>query len=246
MVRHMAWLIRLLLCLAGPVHAETVTVFAAASLKGPLDQAVETWAEAAGHEAQVAYAGSATIARQIDQGAPADLVLLASPLWADWLSERGFAGAEAPVAYLSNRLVLIAPEPGALELTVEAVAARLGDGRLAMAMTDAVPAGIYGRASLEALGLWDGVAGRLAEMGNVRAALALVALGEAPLGLVYRTDAEAEVDVFVVADLPLESHPRILYPLALLSESAPAEDLFAYLQGPEGRAAFLEAGFLEP
>ncbi|MFQ6553037.1 molybdate ABC transporter substrate-binding protein [Aestuariibius insulae] len=236
----------LFVCLAAPAGAETVRVFAAASLKGPLDRAVEAWAEATGHEAQVAYGGSATIARQIDQGAPADLVLLASPLWADWLAERGFAGAEAPVAYLSNRLVLIAPEPGALDLTAEAVEARLGDGRLAMGMSKVVPAGIYGRASLEALGLWDGVAERLAEMDNVRAALALVALGEAPLGLVYRTDAEADGDVFVVADLPEESHPAILYPLALLSEAKPARALYDYLQRPEGRAAFLAAGFLEP
>ncbi|MFQ6548928.1 molybdate ABC transporter substrate-binding protein [Aestuariibius sp. 2305UL40-4] len=237
----------LFLCLAAPVRAETVTVFAAASLKGPLDQAAEAWQAASGHDVQVAYAGSPTLARQIRQGAPADLAILAHPRWMEWLADQGVAGAAEAVPFLSNRLVLIAPgEASAAPLTPETVATLLGpDDRFAIALTDAVPAGIYGRASLEALGLWDSVSDRLLEMENVRAALALVARGEAPLGLVYATDALAEPAVSVVAELPVDSHPAIVYPLAVLAETEAADAFAAYLTG-DGRVSFDDAGFLRP
>ncbi len=247
MVRRMIRILCLLLCLAAPLRAETVTVFAAASLKGPLDQAAEAWQASSGHEVRVAYAGSPTLARQIRQGAPADLAILAHPRWITWLAEEGVVAAADAQPFLSNRLAIIAAgasDPIALD--PEELSNGLGaDGRLAIALTEAVPAGIYGRASLEALGLWPTVSDRLLEMENVRAALAMVARGEAPLGLVYRTDALAEPAVAIVAELPPESHPPILYPIAVLTETAPVGAFAEYLMG-DGRVAFDDAGFLRP
>lgn len=224
------------LCTPGAAAAET-RVFAAASLGQVLGEVAEAW----GGEVTVSAAGSSAIARQVAAGAPADIAILASADWMDWLAAR--APVAERVGLLSNRLVLIghgAAAPLRLAPGVD-LSARLGEGRLAMALTRAVPAGIYGRAALEALGLWAGVADRLAETDNVRAALALVALGEAPLGIVYATDAAAEPRVSVLATFPEESHPPITYPAARLTEEGAA--FFAFLQGPEAAAIFRAAGF---
>ncbi|MBY6152047.1 molybdate ABC transporter substrate-binding protein [Vannielia litorea] len=212
-------------------RAESVTVFAAASLKGALDEVVAGW----GGEAQISYAGSSALARQIAAGAPADVFISANPEWVDWLEAEGVALERADL--LSNALVLVAgaddPRVGLDQLK--------GQDRVAMALVEAVPAGIYGKTALESLALWEAVAPRVVQADNVRAALALVALGEAPLGIVYATDALAEPGVRVVAEFPAGSHPPIIYPVAALSEAG--GPLMDYLQSPEAAEIFARHGF---
>ncbi|SIN81229.1 molybdate ABC transporter substrate-binding protein [Vannielia litorea] len=212
-------------------RAEAVTVFAAASLKGALDEVAAAW----NGEVQISYAGSSALARQIAAGAPADLFLSANPEWVDWLEADGVALKR--VDLLSNALVLVAgaddPRAGLDQLK--------GQDRVAMALVDAVPAGIYGKAALESLGLWEAVAPRVVQADNVRAALALVALGEAPLGIVYATDARAEPGVRVVAEFPPMSHPPILYPVAALTEAG--APLMGFLQSAEAAEIFTRHGF---
>ncbi len=238
----------LALALAGGVRAETVTVFAAASLKTVLDEIVPGLGATLGVTAQVSAAGSSALARQIEAGAPADIFVSANPGWMDRLEAAGRLAPGTRADLLTNRLVLVAPgaEGPPLALGPGApLAARLGDGRLAMALIDAVPAGIYGKAALESLGLWDAVRTRIAQVDNVRAALALVALGAAPLGVVYATDAAAEPRVHVIATFPTDSHPPIRYPAALTraGDRAPARAVLAYLRGPAARAVFERQGF---
>ena len=214
-------------------------VMAAASLKGPLDRVFE------GRDVRVAYAGSGLIARQVAAGAPADLVILANDLWMDWLIDEGRVAPEAPRDLMSNRLVVVGPEGSEpLDLTEEAILARLGSGRLAVGNLRSVPAGLYAGEALEALGLLATLGGRLAEVENVRVALALVARGEAPLGIVYATDAQAEEGVEVVADIPADLHAPIRYLAAPLTDDANVLALLERLQGPEAQAIFAEAGFL--
>lgn len=222
--------------LATGAQAEApVVVFAAASLKTVLDKILE------GRGAVASYTGSGALARQILQGAPADIFISAHGQWMDVVEEAGLvAGRRVDLA--SNRLVIVGPR-GSVPLALANLPERLGDGRLAIGQTRAVPAGIYGRAALERLGLWPGLARRLAETDSVRTALALVARGEVPFGLVYATDALAEPAVDVVAEIPADSHPPIRYPAALLSERG--EALFQYLFGPEA-AAMLEAAGFQP
>ncbi|QQA41579.1 molybdate ABC transporter substrate-binding protein [Pelagovum pacificum] len=230
------WLFPILM-FATPLPAEPLTIFAAASLAGPLDEVA-----AERDDVAIAYAGSGAIARQIDQGAPADVVLLANTDWMDWLDGRGLV--TEPRLLFSNRIVLVAPAgAGTVELTDEGLDVALGDGRLAIGLVESVPAGIYGKAALEGLGLWDEVSTRLAEAENVRAALALVARGEAPLGLVYATDAAAEPGVSVVADLPEDSHPQILYVGALIAGND-APGAAEFLDAVASHPAFPDAGFL--
>ena len=229
------------LCFSAPAQAERLVIFAAASLKGPLDGIVAEWEAVSGHRAAVSYGSSGAMARQIAAGAPAEVFLSANPAWAEWVAE----GRET-VSFAGNRMVLVAPAPGTLALTPEALDAALGEGRLAIGITRAVPAGAYGRAGLETLGLWGGVADRLAETDSVRAALALVTRGAVPLGLVYASDAMAEPSVHVVAALPEESHPAIRYVLVTLRDTDAAVSFAAFLTGPQAGAALAEAGFLPP
>ncbi len=229
--------------------AERPVIFAAASLKGPLDEAAAAFKAETGIEVVISYAGSNALARQIEQGAPAEMFISADRDWMAYLIERGFIGPDA-VDLLSNALVLIAPAGSAVTVAITPgfdLAGALGDGRLAMADPDAVPAGKYGRQALEALGVWEGVAGKLARSENVRAALALVALGEAPLGIVYATDARAEPKVKTVGVFPAETHDDIVYPAALtVLAGREATAFFAYLQGEAAGAIFAEAGFGKP
>lgn len=228
--------------------AGDVTVFAAASL-GTALAGIEAGFEAtSGHAVTVSLAGSSALARQIQQGAPADIFISANSDWMDLLEAEGLLEPGTRSDLLTNRLVLIAHGAGAAPVEIGAgleLPAMLGDGRLAMALVDAVPAGIYGKAALENLGLWDGIRGQVAQVDNVRAALALVALGEAPLGIVYATDAVAEPRVSVIGTFPAESHPPIVYPVAdLTSRDTPAEAAFlAYLRSPEAEALFRAQGF---
>ncbi|MGF1502324.1 MAG: molybdate ABC transporter substrate-binding protein [Paracoccaceae bacterium] len=233
--------------MAAPARSGDLTVFAAASLKDALEEIADAFAAQTGARPRLSLAGSSAIARQIAQGAPADLVITADAAWMDRLAADGLIVPESRRDLVGNRLVLIASAPvppveiwPALDLP-----GLLGEGRLAMALTEAVPAGIYGKAALTALGLWEGVAPRIAEAENVRAALRLVAAGEAPLGLVYATDARAEPRVRILATFPETSHPPIVYPAARVarSENALAAPFLAFLGGPEATAAFARQGF---
>ncbi len=236
--------------LLGPAiaAAEGVTVFAAASLATALGE-IETGFEAAtGQDVTVSLAGSSALARQIQQGAPADIFISASPEWMDTVEADGLIAEGSRFDLLGNTLVLVAfgaeAEPVEIGPGLD-LSALLGEGRLAMALVDSVPAGVYGKAALESLGLWASVAPRVAQADNVRAALAFVASGEAPLGIVYATDAAAEDDVTVVGTFPPETHPPIIYPAAALaaSDTLLSEAFLAYLRGPEARAVFEAEGF---
>lgn len=226
-----------------------VRVFAPASLADALKAAGAAW-RGNGGEVTPVYAGSGALARQIAAGAPADLVISANPEWMDWLEARGLIEARSRIDLLSNRLVLIAgPAAAPLQESIRLDATLdmntlLNGGRLAMALTEAVPAGIYGRAALRSFDLWNAVAPHVVEAENVRVALALVARGEAPLGIVYETDAQVEPRVRVLARFPAESHPPITYPAALAS-GAPdrARALLAFLAGREARKIFASYGF---
>jgi molybdate transport system substrate-binding protein len=232
---------------------DSVTIFAAASLKNVLDAINAKWHEETGKPAAViSYAASPTLAKQIDNGAPADIFISADLQWMDYLQQRNLIQSKTRVDLLGNRLVLVAPLNSALGRTVRVtlgagfpLAKLLRGGRLAMADPEAVPAGIYGKAALTNLGAWSSVAGRVAAAENVRAALALVARGEAPLGIVYQTDAAVEPGVRVVATFPPGSTPPIVYPMALTKGARPGAAAFAsYLRGPAARAQFEAQGFI--
>lgn len=232
----------------GAVAQEQVVVFAAASLKNALDGIADAWEQETGKEAVISYAGSPALARQIEQGAPADLFISADLDWMSYVSDKDLTRRATETRLLGNRIVLIAPADSDTSAEIAPgfdLAGLLGDGRLAMANTDAVPAGRYGKAALEALGVWASVETKIAQAENVRAALALVAAGEAPLGIVYRTDAVAEPDVKVLDTFPEATHPPIVYPAAVLAESEnpDAKPFLDYLRSPEARALFEEQGF---
>lgn len=234
--------------LAAPAQADTVTVFAAASLKEALDDVAARFAAVTDHTAVASYAGSSELARQIEAGAPADVFISASPEWMDAIETAGLVAPATRQNLLTNRLVLVAHDPAAPQQAIGPgfdLAGLLGDGRLAMALVGSVPAGIYGRAALTSLGAWDKVASRVAQSDNVRAALRLVAIGEAPYGIVYATDAVAEPRVTVAGTFPASSHPPILYPAALIGEapSEAARAYLAFLSSDAAREAFEGQGF---
>ncbi|MCT4683263.1 MAG: molybdate ABC transporter substrate-binding protein [Roseicyclus sp.] len=222
-----------------------MTVHAAASLRGALDEVATLWEDQPGDTLTLVSAGSSALARQIAAGAPGDVFVSANTAWMDVLEEGGHLRAGSRVELLTNRLVVIAPAGGDAPLDLAALPDRLGSGRLALALTEAVPAGIYARQALTALGLWEAVAPRVVEADNVRAALALVASGAAPLGIVYATDAIAEPRVAVLAHLPAGSHDPIRYPAAALSQgdAEGAAALLALMQGEAAAAVFLRHGF---
>jgi molybdate transport system substrate-binding protein len=228
---------------------DRVTVYAAASLKEALDELARRFEAQGGGRVVVSYGGSAMLARQIEKGAPAELFISADLEWMDYLAARRLIRAESRGNLLSNRLVLVAPAGSKTTLAVNPkfpLAAALGNGRLALADPDHVPAGKYARAALDALEVWNDVAARLARAENVRAALALVARGEAPLGIVYRTDARAEPRVRVVAEFPETLHPPIIYPAALVAgerSQAGAQAFLRYLRSPSARGVWERHGF---
>lgn len=246
------------LCSASTVAATTATpalepilVFAAASLQGSLDDVAAAWTHRSGQAVKISYAGSSALAKQIAQDAPADVFVSADEQWMDTLQTQGAIDPATRFDLVGNRLVLVAPAgggPRTVALTQRGLADALGDGRLAMAETTAVPAGRYGRAALTALGLWPTVAAHLAESDNVRGALAFVARGETPLGIVYATDAASEPRVRVVATFPARTHPRIAYPVARVrtADARRSAGFLAYLRGHEARATFARAGFTMP
>ncbi|HXZ55166.1 MAG TPA: molybdate ABC transporter substrate-binding protein [Burkholderiales bacterium] len=243
----LARFLMLALVAAIPARAETVTVFAAASLKDALDESAKAYQAQSSERIVVAYAASSALAKQIEAGAPADLFISADLEWMDYLAKRGLIQVDTRRNLLRNRLVLIAPADSGVSVDIARgfpLATLLGNGRLAMADPGAVPAGKYGKAALEALGVWKDVQSKVASAENVRAALVLVSRGEAPLGIVYRTDAAADPKVRVAGVLPESTHPPIIYPAALTATARPAAGPFMnWLYGVEARAIFKKHGF---
>jgi len=229
-------------------RAADVTVFAAASLRNALDDISAAWKAEAGKEATVSYAASSALAKQIEEAAPADVFISADVPWMTYLSERDLVQKDSVVELLGNRLVLIAPADSDASIEIAPgfdLAGLLGDGHIAMGQVDSVPAGKYGKEALTSLGVWDQVDGRVAQAENVRAALALVATGEAPLGIVYETDANAETAVRIVGKFPEDSHAPIVYPAAVTAEatSPDAGAFMAFLRSEAAAALFEKQGF---
>ena len=226
-------------------------VLAAASLQESLTDAANAWA-AKGHAKPVlSFAASSALARQVIAGAPADLFLSADEEWMDAVAKAGLLRPGTRTTLLGNRLVLIAPASSRVRLTPARgfpLAKALGTGRFALADPDAVPAGKYAKAALTALGVWAGVAAKVAPAENVRAAMALVERGAAPLGIVYATDARASKTVRIVGTFPAGSHPPIRYPVALLkaSRNKDAAGFRAFLLSKQGRTIFARHGFSAP
>ncbi len=237
--------------LPGVVRAQGggMVVFAAASLKTALDEIAAAWAKDTGKPApRISYAASSALARQMEQGAPADLFISADLDWMDYAAGKNLIRPDTRFNLLGNKIVLIAPRESTtttLALTSGDLARALAGGKLSMGNVDAVPAGKYGKAALEKLGAWTSVKDSIAQAENVRAALLLVARGEAPLGIVYSTDATAEPGVKIVATFPADSHPPITYPAALARESknANAKNFLDFLRSAKARAVFEKQGF---
>lgn len=236
-----------------PARAQSAApvVLAAASLQEALGEAADAWARQRHPRPVLSFAGSSALARQVEAGAPADLFISADEAWMDHIDQRGLLASGSRRVIAGNRLVLIAPLDSPVTLRIAKgfpLARALGVGRLAMADPAAVPAGRYGRAALEALGVWAVVEPRVVRSENVRAALALVERGEAPLGIVYATDAAASRKVRVVGVFPASSHPPIRYPAAQL-KTAKAKDasaFLAFLGSRQARVILARHGFSVP
>ena len=243
--------VALALCCVAAIPQATaadVTVFAAASLKEALDEQAKNFTAATGNKVAVSYGASNTLAKQIVAGAPADIFISADLDWMHYLAEKSLIVAGSGVSLLGNEIILVAPKDSTVETMIQPkfpLARLLGDGRLAMADVKAVPAGKYGKAALESLGVWTDVEGRVAQAENVRAALKLVATGEAALGIVYATDAKAEPGVKVIGSFPSSSHPPIVYPAGLVAplRNADAAAFMVYLKSPKAKAMFEAQGF---
>lgn len=246
----LSWLFALLLPLGA--RADGLLVFAAASLKPALDGILATPDVRALGKIEVSYAASSQLARQIDAGAPAALFISADEEWMDWLAKRKRIAGQTRIDLLGNALVLIAPRDSSVQVALHPgvdLAAALGrDGRLALAEPGSVPAGKYAKAALLELGAWSGVSQRLVAADNVRAALNFVVRGEAPLGIVYRSDAVSEPAVRMVAGFAADSHPPIVYPAAIIAghDSPTARALLAALRTPAQQALFRAKGFDAP
>lgn len=234
--------------LALPAAADEVVVFAAASMKTALDPIAEAFQGETGHSVAISYAGSNALAKQILDGAPADIFISASEQWMDEVERGGEVVEGTRADLLGNTLVLVAHDADAPQVTPAPgfdLAAMLDGGKLAMALVDSVPAGQYGKAALTSLGEWNAVAPSVAQADNVRAALALVATGEAPYGIVYATDAAAEPKVHVVGTFPADSHEPVVYPVALLKNAADEADraFLEMLSAPGSDEIFAAQGF---
>ncbi|GJD37404.1 molybdate ABC transporter substrate-binding protein [Methylobacterium aerolatum] len=239
----------LLLAAGSAQAAETATVFAAASLKNALDDAAKAFTAQSGVTIRASYAASSALARQIESGAPADLFASADLEWMDYLAGKTLIRPETRVNLLTNRLVVVAPRDAkatSIALTPEGFAAALGpDGRLATGEVNSVPIGKYAKLAFEKLGLWSGLRSRLAQADNVRAALALVSRGEAPLGVVYESDATSEPAVKVVGVFPPDSHPPVVYPFAVTADAKGdgARRFLDFLRSAAARPFFEAQGF---
>ncbi len=242
----------LLLLLLEPVAARAqpatpATVFAAASLTDSLKAVADAYKARTGASVTLSFGASSTLARQIEQGAQADIFMSADTDWMDYLQKAGLIADATRKDLLGNQLVLVAAsgtKPAPRIAPHFDLAGALGDGKLALADPSSVPAGKYGKAALTALGVWDSVAPKVAPAENVRVALEYVARGEAPFGIVYATDARVAPSVHVVGIFPENTHPPIIYPVALTKTASPAARAFLdFLNGPEAKTIFEKAGF---
>jgi molybdate transport system substrate-binding protein len=224
-----------------------LVVFAAASLKNSLDRINDAWQKESGKQAKISYAASSALAKQIELDAPAQMFISADLDWMDYIARKNLIKPESRANLLGNRIVLVASKDKAEAVEIRPgfdLARVLGGGRLAMANVDTVPAGKYGKAALETLGVWANVSDKVAQAENVRAALLLVSRGEAPAGIVYRTDAAADPNVKIIGSFPESSHPPIIYPVALTNKAGPdASALLAYIRGANARPLFEAQGF---
>jgi molybdate transport system substrate-binding protein len=232
------------------VNAEggDVVVFAAASLKNALDAINAQWQRDTGKKASISYGASPALAKQIEQAAPAQIFISADLDWMDYVAQRNLIKPETRSNLLGNRIVLIAHKDKALPIDIKPgfdLAKALGDGRLSMANVNSVPAGKYGKAALEKLGVWSGVSSKIAQAENVRAALLLVSRGEAPLGIVYQTDAVADPNVKIIGTFPEDTHPPIVYPIALTAAAThpDAAPFLDYIKSAKAKALFEAQGF---
>jgi molybdate transport system substrate-binding protein len=247
-LRRLFVLAAVLLAFAGPAVAQpALTVFAAASLRDVMDAQAAAFARAGGPAVRFSYAASSAIARQIENGAPADVFISADSDWMDYVAQRGLIDPGSRRDLVTNHLALIAPADSKTRLTIRKnmdLLAALKGGRLSMAGPD-VPAGRYGRAALTSLGVWRGVEDRVVQADNVRNAMVFVSRGEAPLGVVYDTDARVDPKVRIVGLFPDNSHPRIVYPGAVTKSSTnPASArLMAFLRSRTGQEIFRRYGF---
>ena len=247
-----------LLCLSIPptsraaaeAKQEEILVFAAASLTNALQDIGAAYQKTAAVRVRMSFDASPNLAHQIEAGAPADLFFSADTEWMDYLESRHLIQSTTRHNALGNQLVLIAPSGSQIRLRIAPhfpLAAALGQGRLAVADPDSVPAGRYAHAALSALGVWDEVVDRLARAENVRAAMRYVARGEAPLGIVYSSDALMDKSVRVVDSFPASTHEPIVYPVALTTSArSEAAAFLAYLLSPQGREVFVKYGFTSP
>ncbi len=226
-------------------------MFAAASLQNALEESASEFQRASGHTVRLSFAGSSTLARQIEQGAPADLFIAANAQWMDYVQERSLIAPDTRTDLVSNELVIVARTDSTVRLVIAPgidIVASLGGGRLAVADPDHVPAGIYAKAALQSLDVWTPVEPHLARTSNVRAALALVSAQATPLGIVYRSDADADPSVRVVGAFAADTHPPIVYPAAITTHgnSEAARDFLHYLASPAAATIFTRRGFTLP
>ncbi|WP_246174641.1 molybdate ABC transporter substrate-binding protein [Pandoraea bronchicola] len=232
-------------------HAAAQQVFAAASMKDALDDLSAAYTKETGKKPVLVYGASSTLARQIEKGAPADVFISADQDWMDYAQKHDLIDTSTRRNLLGNELVLIAPATTTGDIDLKPGAdldARLGNGKLAMGDPAHVPAGLYGKAALEKLGIWSKVQGKVAAADNVRNALLLVARGEAPYGIVYKTDANAEKRVRIAGTFPAGSHAPIVYPVAVTKQAnrADADPFYKFLQTPTAQATFQRFGFSRP
>jgi len=248
MVRHLYLFVMILLTALVPVRADQpLTIFAAASLREAVEEIGVAFEAETGVSVVFSFAGTGALARQIEAGAPADVFLSADEAWMAYVRDAGAVEAGTIRDFASNALVLIGPEADApFNPSQDSFPERLGGHRLAMADPGTVPAGRYGKAALEALGVWPSVSGALAPMENVRIALTAVSRGDTPLGLVYRTDALIEPKVKVVYEFSRGSHPRIRYLAALTGERdhAAATAFLAFLSTSQAKEILRSFGFV--
>lgn len=244
----LALLVGLALAMPGQTQAKDLLVFAAASLKNAAEDIGKAYEASGAGKVTYSFAASSDLAKQIENGAPAAIFISADTKWMDYLAERKLIVADSRRDLLSNRLVLIAPSDSMLTIDLAAdapLAQSLGDGKLAMADPDSVPAGRYGKAALESLNLWSSAEPAVVRAKDVRATLAFVERGEAAAGIVYATDAMISKKVRIVDEFPESSHPKIVYPVALIGgqDDATAHAFYDYLVGPKARGVFLDYGF---
>jgi molybdate transport system substrate-binding protein len=228
--------------------ADKITVFAASSLKNALDAINASWKADSSKEATISYAASSALAKQVEGGAPADVFISADLNWMKYLTDKNLVAPGTEVKLLGNQIVLVVPKDSKAETKIEKdfkLSDLIGDSKLAMGNVDSVPAGKYGKAALEKLGVWSSVEGKVAQAENVRAAMKLVSTGEAAAGIVYTTDARADGTVKVIGTFPEDSHPPIIYPAAVTaaSKNPDAAEFVKYLQSDKAKAIFEGEGF---